>query len=482
MHSKNLLRALFPALILFAILFSASCKKEKFLTTGGQVSFSRDTLMFDTVFTQQGSATRSVLVYNKQKEKINVNIRLGKGGQSPFRLNVNGIAGKAIDNVEIAGNDSAWVFAAVTIDPNNEDNPFVVEDKIIVSLNGQDFSIPIMAYGQNAYYIVDSVLSTQTWLTNRPYVILKNALVEKGETLTIPAGARVYVHRDSRLFVQGTLKINGTKTDSVIFQGDRLDPLVWIGAYIDIPGQWGGLYFFKESYGNEINYAVFKNGGAPTPSPFGEGSILGATIQVDPDTVMNGIPKLKMTNTVVHTSLGYGVLSFNGSIRAENCRITECGGENVMLFEGGNYQFYYCTIGTFGSQYLSHTENISMAVLNYYPISQSEYRSAPLNADIKNCIVYGSLENEIFCDKKGNDPANITLQNCLFRVTDGIPSFVNQSSNKLNEDPQYVDQPKNDYHLKETSPARLSGVVIPGINTDFDEKPRGAQPSIGCYE
>ncbi len=484
MQLKKLLPGLLPlSILLLVVLLSASCRKEKFLSNGGQVAFSVDTLMFDTVFTQQGSATRNIRIYNKQKDKVKLSsIRLKLGSQSPYRLNVNGTAGTEIKDVELAGNDSVWVFAAVTIDPTNEDNPFLVNDELIATLNGQDFSIPVIAYGQNAYYIKDSLLQTQTWLTNKPYVIVQNALVAEGATLTIPAGARVYVHRDSRLFVMGTLKITGTKTDSVVFQGDRLDPLVWIGDYIDIPGQWGGIYFFKQSYGNEINYAVFKNGGAPTRNPFGDGSVLGAAIQVDPDTIPGDNPKLKITNTVIRSSLGYGILAFNSNIRAENCRITECGGENVMLFEGGSYKFYNCTIGTYGSTYLSHTENISMAALNYYPISQTQYRSEPLTADIRNCIIYGSLDNEVFFDRKPDDPAVITVSNSLLRSTDPIPEFVTVSNNKINQDPKFVDYLKDDYHLQGDSPAKGAGVSLPGITTDIEGKPRGVPPSIGCYE
>jgi len=483
MQSRKYLSWLLPVSALFLTLFlSASCKKEKFLTSGGQVAFSVDTLLFDTVFTQQGSATRSVRIINRQKDKISLSIRLGLGAQSPYRINVNGTPGTEVWDVEIAGEDSVWVFAAVTIDPTNEDKPFVVEDKLIATLNGQEFSIPVMAYGQNAYYIVDSVLQTQTWLTDKPYVILRNALVDEGQTLTIPAGAKIYVHRDSRLFVAGTLKINGTQTDSVVFQGDRLDPLVWIGDYIDLPGQWGGLYFLQQSYNNEINYAVFKNGGASTNNPFGEGTIMGATIQVDPDTVLSSVPKLSISHSVIRSSQGYGLLSFGGSVDARNCRIVECGAENVMFFQGGRYRVYHCTIGTYGSQYLSHTEHISMAVLNYYPTSQTTYLSGNLTADIRNCIVYGSLENEVFFDRKPDHSAAVTLGHSLLKTTDPIPEFVQTMNVLLNQDPLYADQPKGDYHLQETSPAKHAGTAIPGITTDLDGNPRGNPPSIGCYE
>jgi hypothetical protein len=476
----------FVPLTIFVLLIalSSSCKKNKVLTSGGTVSFSVDTLVFDTVFTQQGSATRSLKIFNKQKQDITLtSIRLKNGSKSAYRLNVNGFAGTEIDNVDVAGNDSVWVFAAVTINPTDQNQPFVVDDDLIVTLNGQEFSIPVMAYGQNAYYIRDSVLSTQTWKTDKPYVIVQNAEVDANAVLTIPAGARVYVHQDSRLYVLGTLKINGTQTDSVVFQGDRLDPLVWIGDYIDIPGQWGGLYFTNQSHDNVINYAVFKDGGAATLSPGTDPQpVTAAVIQCDSNTVPSAAPKLKMTNSVIRTSQGYGVLAYNSTVDLENCRIVECASENVCFFQGGKYHVYDCTISTYGSQYLAHTDHISMAVLNYLPIDQNTYDARPLTADIKNCLIYGSLQSEIFFDSKPDYTAAVTLTNCLFKSSTALPAFVTQLNNINNQDPLFNDYTKGDYHLGAGSPAIGHGIAAGTINTDLDGVIRGTPPSIGCYE
>ena len=480
------MKSFLPLTLLMTIIFLASsCKKDKVLTTGGSVSFSVDTLVFDTVFTQMASSTRSLLIYNKQKEKITLSsIRLKNGDKSAYRLNVNGYPGTEIKNVDIAGNDSVWVFAAVTVDPTNDSTPFIVEDNLIVTLNGQDFSIPVMAYGQNAYYIRDSTLETQTWLTDKPYVILQNAYVDEGATLTIPAGARVYVHQDSRLYVLGSLKINGTQTDSVVFQGDRLDPLVWIGDYTDVPGQWGGLYFFNQSHDNVINYAVFKNGGASTKININneDVAVQGAVIQCDSNAVVSATPKLKMTNTVIRSSSGYGVLAYNSSVDMENCRIVECGAENICFFQGGNYHVYDCTVSTYGSQFLSHSDHISMAVLNYLPVDQYTYFAAKLTADIKNIIVYGSLESEIFFDSKPDFPATVSLTNCLVKTKTALPQFVTQLNNIINQDPLFKDYTKGDYHLQENSPAIATGITAGSINTDLDGVIRGNPPSIGCFE
>lgn len=464
-----------------AVFLLSSCHKDKILTSGGTLTFSVDTLMFDTVFTSLGSATRQVKIFNDQKEKVVMDIRL-KNENGPFRLNVNGVPGKEFKGVELAGRDSLWVFAAVTIDPTQEDLPFIVSDELQVTMNGKQFSIPFIAFGQNAYYIVDSVLKTQTWLADKPYVIMQNALVDEGETLTIPAGARIYLHQDSRLFVVGTLKVNGTATDSVVFQGDRLDPLVWIGAYIDMPGQWGGLYFFKQSYNNEIRYAVFKNGGAATPSPFGEGMVSAATIQVDQDTVRNGTPKLRIENSVIRSSQGNGILAYNSSIAATNCLIVECGGDNVFALEGGKYDFSYCTIGTYGSPYLAHNRSISLTLLNYFPLSQSAYRGSDLQANVTNCIVYGSQETEVFLGGKPDYAFDVTLENSLFKTKDPLPNIPARQV-ILNEDPLFVDRAKNDYHLQPGSPAIGKGKALPGITKDIEGKQRDPQaPTMGCYE
>lgn len=487
MHIKKILNWLLPVFILSLVLAAPSCsKKDKFLTSGGEVTFSSDTLMFDTVFTAQGSATRSIRIYNKQKDKIKISsIRLRKGANSPYRLNINGQEGKQVNDVEIAGNDSVWVFAAITIDPTDANKPFVVDDDLVVTLNGTEFSIPFIAFGQNAYYIVDSVLTTQTWKNDKPYVIIRSALVDTGATLTIPGGARIYLHRDSRLFVQGTLKVNGTRTDSVTFQGDRLDPLVWIGDYIDLPGQWGGLYFTQESHDNEINYAFIKNGGASTTIRIGgeDVPVQPATIQVDKALVAHATPTLKITNSVIKTSQGYGIFSFGGSVTAENCRIVECAGENIAFLKGGDYKLYNCTIGTYGSQYVAHSDNGSMAILNYYATSQTTYDGGDLRAEIKNCIIYGSLDNEVFFDKKNDFLANVTIQNCLLRTVEGIPAFVNNMGGIIqNQDPRFKDVSKDDYHLLEGSPAIGTGITAGSLSADLDGKPRGMPPSMGCYE
>lgn len=485
---RNRLLPLLVVLV-FALGFMSSCKKDKFLTSGGSIRYEVDTFMFDTVFTSQGSSTRILKIYNDENQPIKISsIKLEKGPQSRFYFNINGTSGYVINNVELGAKDSMYVFLGVNIDPTNVDEPFVVTDELITTLNGKNYDLPLYAYGQNAIYIVDSVLNTQTWTNDKPYVIMQNALVDEGATLTIEAGTKIYVHADSRLYVLGSLFINGTHDAPVLFQGDRLDRLVFAGDYFGVPGEWGGLYFFPQSHSNVINYAVFANGGASTK--FGESSTVAATIQLDPDSTPRTVPKLTITNSKIYNSQGYGLLAFNSSFVAENCLFVECATENIACVQGGNYKIYDCTIATYGWKFLTHSDAPSMSLTNFLTIDQNNYTAAPLNVDMQNTIVTGSLRNEIYVAKVDDYPATVNIKNSILKYTDGIESFVNITNSIQNEDPDFVEKPSNaklsytewDYRVKENSPAIGAGIFIGSLPNDIDDKLRNNPPTIGCYE
>ncbi|MFO7977315.1 MAG: hypothetical protein R6U64_01535, partial [Bacteroidales bacterium] len=69
-----------------------SCREEGFDTDPGvRLSFSADSVLFDTVFTSLGSSTRALKVYNDHHRRISISsFSLAGGGSSYFRLNVDG--------------------------------------------------------------------------------------------------------------------------------------------------------------------------------------------------------------------------------------------------------------------------------------------------------------------------------------------------------------------------------------------------------
>lgn len=458
------------------VLFSLSaCKKEKFLTTGN-VQFSIDTLTFDTVFTKYATFTREFKIFNPQGQKIMISsVRMEKGTNSPFHINVNGVKGNNVQNLELAGNDSLYVFATVTIDPTDENTPFVVEDKMIVTVNGQEQVVPFMAYGQNAYYIINQRLNTETWKTDKPYVIVRSAQVDSFQTLTIPAGCKVYMHGDSRLFVYGTLKIQGTKTDSVIFQGDRLDRGYF--ANKDFAGEWGGLYFFSSSKGNEITHAVIKNCGN---TAFGA---VPAAVQLEPGA------EVAMRNTIIYNSLGHGVLSFGGLFSMNNCLVHSCGAHALAVFQGSGFDINNCTFALYsigGINGLKHTDNPAVVLQNYFKLDDVTTYIGDLKGRIRNSIIWGGIETELFCSKVEDNRVvyELELTNTLYKSKDPLPDFVKPVANNIvNTDPEFENYTNWDFHLKATSPAIDKGVFLSGINDrDLEEKSRVNQVDLGCYE
>ncbi len=299
--------------------------------------------------------------------------------------------------------------------------------------------------------------------------------------------------------MRGNLIINGTKEDSVVFQGDRIDRRVYFDDSGEdfsngARGEWGGLYFLRTSYNNKINYTLFKNGGASTI--LGENTIMDATIQIDHDTVLNGIPKLLLTNSIIRNSAGYGILAFNSSLKAENCLIFAGSKEGLHLTLGGNYEIFGCTIANNTSRFSTPTQKpIGVVVMNFFNKGNNQYDAAALKALFRNCIIYGNAENEFFANKVDDFSAEVKLENCLVRGVVGSESFptwvdIISNNNIFNENPLFLKTSSNymaiaddDYHVEETSPAKGAGLGFIGmLPNDMEGTPRTNPPTIGCYQ
>ena len=136
---RMLRQCFFLPTIALILLASISCRKWDKLDTspGITLSFSTDTVFFDTVFPTVGSVTQKLVVNNHHDNKIIVSsVRLAGGNASSYRINIDGIPAISASDVEIPGHDSIFVFVRVTIDPHNESTPYVVSDSIEFTTNG----------------------------------------------------------------------------------------------------------------------------------------------------------------------------------------------------------------------------------------------------------------------------------------------------------------------------------------------------------
>ena len=144
------MRVIISTLIL-TLLIIFSCSKDDDIMggeNGGSLSFSVDTLLFDTVFSTVGSATRYLKVYNNSNNDINLNsVYLSRGESSPFRINVDGESGNSVNDVLIRKDDSLYIFADVNIDPNEAINSyFIEEDQINLEYNDVIQNIDLAAW------------------------------------------------------------------------------------------------------------------------------------------------------------------------------------------------------------------------------------------------------------------------------------------------------------------------------------------------
>lgn len=435
--------------VLVAALFFAACQKDEIVTDpGAKLTFSSDTVSFDTVFTSIGTVTKLFTVRNPEKGKLNISrIHLAGGNSSNFRLNINGIPANETRDVSIPGGDSLYIFVEATIDPTQQNNPMVIRDSIIFQVNGNQQDVKLIAFGQDFHLKNGKRIKSEHWTNDKPYLIYNSLLVEPGETLTIDAGCRIHFHRGSSLLVMGTLVVNGTVDEPVYFQGDRLEKV-----YQNVPGQWGawrefegggmylygGIHFAVGSKDNLINYAVIRNAHKGI-----QADSLGASSN----------PMLTISNTRIENMSSYCLNAHGSNIRAWNCIFANSGYYCLTLLYGGDYEFYHCTMANYFSLGVRNTP--SLVLSNHASANNTTYSFDLTRANFYNCILYGGNTNEILVDKGGTGVFNFMFENCLVKADNATAAtMVNARELIFNKDPKFADVGKLDFSIDSLSPAR----------------------------
>lgn len=456
--------------IFFGILFF-SCRKESFITSPqARLYTSTDTLSYDTVFTSVGSITKSFKIFNNNNQKLLLTkVKLSGGASSFFKMNVDGISANEVDGVEINPNDSIYVFVQVKIDPTSTNLPFIITDSILIDYNSNQKFVQLQAYGQNAIFLNKVKLTGNiTWNDSLPYVILGGILVDTNAVLTIQAGARIYLHPNAPMLVDGTLIVQGTKQNKVVFAGDRLDP-----DYTDFPASWPGIYFNSSSKENNIQFAIIRN------------AYQGVIAQ---DLSLNTIPKLTLSQCIIDNVYDAGVLGINSNIYADNCLISNCG-KNVLLALGGDYSFVHCTIASYSNFFIDH-KNPVLQLTNFADQGNTTL-IADLDARFTNCIFWGeggSVENEIAISKKPNTFFSVKFDNTLYKVKDNDPADAIFTGNILkNVNPLFdsINISKNyyDFHfIKDPAAPSIDKGSVTTFTKDLDDYIRTGIPDLGCYE
>ncbi len=449
-------------------LFFSSCKKDSFITSpDARLNITMDTVKFDTVFTTTGSITKQFKIINLNEQKLRLDkVKLMGGASSAYKININGSNAAEADNIEIAANDSIYIFVQVTINPNAANLPFVVSDSILINYNSNTRYVQLQAFGQNANFLRNTLITGNvTWSSTLPYVILGGVQVDAAASLTIPKGCRIYAHADAPILIDGTLTVNGTKTAPVIFAGDRQDY-----NYKDLPASWPGIYFRNTSKDNVLQFAQIKNA-------------YQAVVAIG--TSLNANPKVILHQCIIDNAYDAGILAVGSSLQADNSLISNCG-SNLSLTYGGNYNLTHCTVAAYSNLYIVH-KNPVLNVSNF-ALQNGNIVTADLNAVFRNCIFWGDegfVTNETVCSKQGSNSFTVLFDKNIYRGAD--PANSTLTNNIRNSNPLFdsidVSRKFYDFHIGNAAAPGLNKGTATGFLKDLDDKNRNAGiPDLGCYE
>lgn len=431
-----------------------SCKKDKLTTSSSdKLSFSADSVLFDTVFTASGSSTRNFRVINNNSQRIKISsISLLKGGSSQFIINVDGLKGTSFNDIEIAAHDSIFIFVQVFVNPLNAYSPLIISDEINFSVNGNAQKVTLEAWGQDAYYhyptdaikfsngsyLPYSLISSTpnvdtTWNNDKPHVVYGWLVVDEGQKLTINGGVRMYFANKAGLWVYklGQLKVKGTLGNEVLFQQARRDP-----EFANDPGQWDRIWINEGSVNNEINYAIIKNG------------YIGVQTEVI-DTIGKYPSRLRITNTQIYNMSKWGLYTYAFNVYGANNVISNCQEHSVNLSLGGNYTFLHCTFANFWSESDKARELPAVKISNHV-----EAIVLPMDTCyFGNCIIDGFLTNELELDVASSTtfPPKYLFSCCALKTTHNTSDATKFKANILNFEGNYVDPKKYQFELKSTS-------------------------------
>ena len=447
---------------LFLLLIAAACIGCDPLANpvSGRLSFSSDTVSFDTVFTGLGSTTLEFRAVNPGNEPLRIDrIWLGGGITSPFRLNINGDPVTETEETVIAQGDSIFIFVEVTVDPVGGDLPLAVTDSVNFRSGTHAGRVILEAWGQDIRLVSGKITGNTVWTEGKPYVVDGSLFIDTLARLTLGPGTRVYMHHRASVTVAGTLQSSGTAEKRVIFATDRLEK-----DYSDVPGRWQGVRFLDCSHSNVLNYTTIRNAEIAV-------SIEGST-SAEPDITMNGA--MIMHNTVA------SLAARRAKVFAVNSLFVHSGYSTVSLRDGGDYEFIHCTVSN-RWEYSFRPE--PALLIDPGSGSMPEVR-------LVNSVVSGSLSNEMLIDASAQvAAAGFRADSSLIKVDTVTASWYSTVLFRhviTKPEPRFISESEWDFRPDTLSPlldraGRTETVAWP---FDIRNKPRpyDSGPDIGAFE
>ena len=504
------MKYLYGVAILCCFVLWSSCRNDfESVPSSGKLEFSKDTVYLDTIFSNIGSSTYRLKVYNRSSDDINIpTLQLSEGESSNYRLNVDGVPGKIFRDVQVLAKDSIFIFIETTLDINNlpgGGNKFIYTDQILFDSGMNQQKVELVTLVQDAVFLYPQRYADGTketlnlgvdengediliegffleddelnFTNEKPYVIYGYAAVPSNKTLTIDAGARVHFHENSGILVarNASIKSMGEASNNrelmeneVIFQGDRLEP-----AFANTPGQWGFIWLTQESVNNEFNFTTIKNG------------TVGVLVDKSP---------VSFKNVQIFNNTNVGLLARTADIYGENMVINNSGQSSLAIQLGGSYTFNHAT---FANYWIGGFRNFStVSIENTLETETVVFVSDLVKADFTNCIIYGSERKELSLFRSSEAAFNFNFKNSLIRFEDPngefrdnpLYEFSNPTKYKdvvLNADPAFQNKEKNNLNIERgRSAAENIGVypTTPAVPLDLNGVSRSNPSDAGAYE
>lgn len=350
------------------------------------LSFSKDTLSFDTVFSSIGSSTLRLMIYNPNANALRINeIWLDDGRY--FRVNIDGETSlDRLSDIELHGGDSLFVFVRVLVDPQNEDAPVLIEDALRFAFNGKVQQVVLEAYGQDVHLIRTPHHRTDTasctFHADKPYLIYDTLVV--ANRLIISPGAQLYFHTGASLYALGSVDARGTLDDPILLRGDRRDRLFDSVPYIYASGLWDGFYLMSDA-----------------------ASLMPPQYHLDHVEIISGnvglycqsertdrLPTLTLTNSRIHNHARYGLVLQHVNASVANTEISNCASYCVYL-SGGKHRFVHTTIASYfrsTNLNIQSTDREDVAAVYIDNLSKTDPQT---DASFLNSILTGVRSNQL---------------------------------------------------------------------------------------
>ncbi len=389
-----MIKRLFFFLAMAAMLLTACSDNDSFTReSSARLTFTRDSVKLDTMFSGVPSVTYTFWVHNFSSDGIRIStVRLERGNQTGFRVNVDGtFLNPVAQDLEVRKGDSLRVFIEITSYETGQSDPQLVEDNLLFTLeSGVVQKVNLRAYSWDAESVRDLVISRDTTIeTSKPLVVLGSGItVAKGAKLTL-RNTTLYFHSESWLKVQGALVAEGCT-----FRGDRLDYMFDYLPYDRVSGQWRGIAVEQQADGCWLTDTEVRN----------------AWNAITADST-----QVVLSNAIVHNNRGYGLYAKDSEVTISYSQLSNCEGDCLAL-AGCTATVDHTTL----AQFYPLTADRG-AALSFAPANK------PLVLTCTNTLMTGYNEDVVMGQERDGETTEYYFENCLMRTpeVDDAEAFVN---------------------------------------------------------